>query len=112
MTLTDAVISATMTDNAAAQDFVSLLPLSLTLEDYGKTEKVSDLPQRLTTDGSPAGMDPSIGDITYYAPWGNLAIFIEDFGYANGLILLGKIDGNADALRVAGPLDVKIELVA
>lgn len=22
-----------------------------------------------------AGMDPSVGDLTYYAPWGNLAIF-------------------------------------
>jgi Cyclophilin-like family len=39
--------------------------------------------------GSMAGSDPSIGDIAYYAPWGNLALFYKDFGYSNGLITLG-----------------------
>ncbi|MEH7502625.1 cyclophilin-like fold protein [Neobacillus drentensis] len=23
--------------------------------------------------------DPSVGDFTYYSPWGNLAIFYRDF---------------------------------
>ncbi len=52
----------------------SLLPLSVTLTDYASTEKISDLPRRLATDGAPDGFDPSAGDIGYYAPWGNLAI--------------------------------------
>ena len=58
-----------------ARDFISLLPLTLTLEDYAKTEKISDLPRTLTKERAPAGSDPSVGDITYYSPWGNLAIF-------------------------------------
>ncbi|MEG1031397.1 MAG: cyclophilin-like fold protein, partial [Acinetobacter sp.] len=34
------------------------------------------------------------GDLTYFAPWGNLAFFYKDsdVGYANGLIFLGKMD--------------------
>jgi hypothetical protein len=32
-----------------------------------------------------------VGDITYYAPWGNLAIFYRDFGYSPGLVRLGHI---------------------
>ena len=68
-------LQATLEDSPAARDFVAMLPLELTLEDYHATEKIADLPSRLSTDDAPAGVDPAIGDITYYAPWGNLALF-------------------------------------
>jgi hypothetical protein len=105
----DQVLTATLNDSAAARDFAALLPLTLTLEDYAGTEKISDLPKRLSTEGAPAGGDPSIGDIAYYAPWGNLAIYYRDFGYSTGLVILGKIEDGIDALRVAGPVAVTIE---
>ncbi len=111
ITLKDTVITATLIDSKTTQDFISLLPLTLTLEDYGSTEKISYLPKRLSTEGAPAGIDPSVGDITYYAPWGNMAIFIRDFGYSNGLVLLGKIDGDMSALNVSGPVSVTVELI-
>jgi hypothetical protein len=94
----DAVLTATLVDGAAARDFVSLLPIELTLRDYAGKEKVSDLPRRLTTEGAPAGVDPDVGDLTYYAPWGNLAIFYRDFGYAEGLVKLGRIDSGIEKL--------------
>jgi hypothetical protein len=75
----DEVVTATLMDNATSRDFVSLLPMDLTLEDCAATEKISNLPRRLSTEGEPPGSDPSIGDIAYYAPWGNLAIFYKDF---------------------------------
>jgi hypothetical protein len=106
----DAVVTATLVDSETTRDFISLLPLTLTLEDYAGTEKISQLPQRLSTEGAPVGSDPSVGDITYYAPWGNLAIFYRDFGYASGLVILGKIDSGMEALNVAGSVDVTIEL--
>jgi hypothetical protein len=104
-------ITATLADNATSRDFVSLLPLTLTLKDYEATEKISDLPKRLSTEGAPAGSGPSIGDITYYAPWGNLAVFYKDFSYSKGLVKLGRIDSGVKALNRPGPLKVKIELV-
>jgi hypothetical protein len=58
----------------------------------------------------PAGADPSAGDIAYYAPWGNRALYYKDFAYSDGLILLGKLDGGAAALGVPGSLRVTIEL--
>jgi hypothetical protein len=64
------LVTATLTDSEAARDFVSLLPLTLVLEDYAKTEKISYLPRKLSTTGAHAGSDPSVGDIAYYAPWG------------------------------------------
>jgi hypothetical protein len=83
-------ITATLIDNATSRDFVSLLPLKLKLEDYGETEKISYLPRKLSTEGAPPGSDPSVGDVNYYAPWGNLAIFRRDFRYSSGLIKLGR----------------------
>src|SRR4051812_37358587 len=93
------VISATLADNATARDFISLLPLTLTLKEYAATEKISDLPRKLSTEGAPAGSEPSVGDIAYYSPWGNLAIFYRDFRYSSGLIKLGKIDAGIQALN-------------
>jgi hypothetical protein len=106
-----ATITATLVDNATSRDFASLLPLTLTLTDYAATEKISDLPRKLSTEGAPPGIDPSVGDITYYAPWGNLALFYRDFGYSNGLIKLGTIDSDIEAFHRPGPLKVRIELL-
>ena len=107
----DTALAATLIDSKTTRDFISLLPLSLTLEDYAGTEKISGLQKRLSTEGAPSGSDPSVGDIAYYAPWGNLAIFYRDFGYSNGLVILGKIDSGIEALNVPGSLKVTIELI-
>lgn len=103
------VLTATLLDNATARDFAALLPLTLTLTDYAATEKVSDLPRRLSTTGAPSGTAASVGDISYYAPWGNLALFHKDFGHSPGLIRLGTLDGGVEALRAPGPLEVNVE---
>jgi hypothetical protein len=106
----DRGIPATLNDSKAAQDFASLLPLSLTLEDYNSTEKISDLPGRLSTDGAPPGFDPSVGDIAYYAPWGNLAIFYRDFEYSSGLVSLGRLASGADSFASSRSMQVTFEL--
>jgi hypothetical protein len=103
-------ITATLTDNATSRDFVSLLPLKLKLEDYGETEKIGYLPRKLSTEGAPPGSDPSVGDVSYYAPWGNLAIFRKDFRYSTGLINLGKIDSSLASLNAPGSVEVTIDL--
>lgn len=83
----------------------------LILEDYNSTEKVSDFPRRLSTEGAPEGFDPSVGDITYYAPWGNLAVFYRDFGYSRCLVRLGRMESGIEILKQHGPLRVTIERV-
>lgn len=104
------VLTATLDDSAAARDFASLLPLDLSLSDYASTEKVADLPRRLETDGAPRSYQPSRGDITYYAPWGNLAIFYRDFRDSAGLVPLGTFDGDLDALLRDGTFTARFEL--
>jgi NAD(P)-dependent dehydrogenase (short-subunit alcohol dehydrogenase family) len=92
-----------------SRDFISLLPLTLTVEDYNGTEKISNLAKKLSTKGAPDGVDPSVGDLAYYAPWGNLAIFYKDFGYSAGLVKLGRIDSGAEVFRRPGTLRVTIQ---
>jgi hypothetical protein len=95
-------LTATLDDTVASRDFAALLPLTLTLEDYNRTEKISDLPKKLSTQDAPAGVNPSRGDIAYYAPWGNLAIFYKDFGYSRGLVKLGRIDSGVETFDRPG----------
>ena len=104
-------LTATLDDNEASKDFGSMLPLTLTLEDYNRTEKIANLPERLSTKGAPEGIDPAVGDIAYYAPWGNLAIFYKDFGYSRGLVKLGRIDAEADVFQRSGELQVTIQRI-
>jgi hypothetical protein len=111
VTIDGTAFTGTLSDNPAAKDFLSLLPLTVTLEDYAATEKITYLPRKLDTANSSAGSRPSVGDIAYYAPWGNLAIFYKDAAYARGLVPLGRFDVGIEALRERGPLKATIERV-
>jgi hypothetical protein len=104
-------VMATLNDSDAARDFASLLPLTLALEDYAATEKIAYLPRRLSTKNAPAGSDADVGDVAYYAPWGNLALFYRDFGYSAGLVKLGSLDSDVELLRQAGAKSAIIERV-
>lgn len=110
LTVNGKTITASLNDNATSRDFASLLPTTLTLQDYAATEKINYLSRKLSESGAPAGFSPSAGDIAYYAPWGNLAIFYKNAGYASGLIKLGRIDSGAELLNVPGPVKMKFEL--
>jgi hypothetical protein len=110
LTIGDKTATAVLHDNPASRDFAAMLPMTLTLEDYANTEKIATLPQSLDTKDAPKGFDPDEGDLTYYAPWGNLALFYKDFGYATGLVSLGKITNGLEYFKKTGTITVKIEL--
>ena len=111
ITIGNTILAATMADNATVHDFISLMPLTLTMTDYNHIEKVSNLSRPLTTSEAPPGYDPSVGDITLYAPWENIAIFYGDYGYAHGLIFLGRIDSGIETFAVPGSLTVRFEVM-
>lgn len=82
---------ATLADNPAARDLAAQLPLTLTFADYNRVEKIATLPRPLTTQGVPAGADPEVYDIGYYAPTGDLVLYYGDVGYWNGIVRLGAV---------------------
>lgn len=97
-------------DNPASRNLVSLLPLTLTFEDYNGTEKISYLPEKLQTRGAPASCVPTAGSFAYYAPWGNLALFYRDFRHSNGLVPLGRVESGMEKLaRLSGDFSARLE---
>lgn len=107
-------IYALINNSKAGNDFLSLLPLSVKAEDFNSTEKIFYLSKKLNTQNEPDGINPKAGDITYYAPWGNIAIFYKDFRYSNNLIYLGKFENTSDIEKLSnikGNFDIRIERV-
>lgn len=107
--LDDAVATATLEDSVVARDFAAMLPLTVTLKDYAAIERITDLPRKLSIAQASMGMTPVTGDIAYYAPWGNLAIYLSGTVSDRGLVRLGKVDSGLSALQRPGPFTVRIE---
>ncbi|MFF9090967.1 cyclophilin-like fold protein [Streptomyces sp. NPDC014991] len=101
-------VDAVINDSPAARDFAELLPLSLDLQDFHSTERVADLPRKLETSGAPEPVAAKVGDIAYYAPWGNLALFYQDGPAPSAdLLILGHLDVSADQLGRATRITIE-----
>jgi hypothetical protein len=108
LTVEGRVVNASLNDSAAARDFATLLPLTLKLSDFHESERIADLPRRLSTTGAPESADPQAGDLAFYAPWGNLAIYYRDAPPASGVVILGHLaDGGAEVLATAGQVTIE-----
>ncbi|MBB3649264.1 hypothetical protein FHX14_005498 [Rhizobium sp. BK619] len=110
MTFNDLSLTATLYDNPSARDFASMLPLDLRIEDFGGNEKIVRLPRKLTEEGSGPFGNERPGDLCYFKPWGNLALFYDDYRW-DGLIRLGRFDGGFEPLLVRGAYPVRIERI-
>src|SRR3954469_9898591 len=102
----------TANDNVTPRDFVSMLPLTLELEEFSGREKVSYLPRKLAADGAP-GSDPKDGDLIYFVPWGNLGFYYDanGIGYSDDTINLGTYTATEAQLRRLENQDVTVEIV-
>jgi hypothetical protein len=108
----DAEVDVTITaDNPTKLDFLSMLPLTLSLEEFNGREKISYLPKELDTAGSP-GSDPEDGDLIYFAPWGNLGFYYntDGIGYSDQVIHLGTYSASTEQLTLLEG-DVTVEIV-
>ena len=92
VTVGDQVFPAELYDNPTARNLADQLPLTVTVDDLHGLEKTGRLPRALTTDGVPAGSDPEINEIGYYAPGRNLVLYYGDVGYYTGIIRIGRFE--------------------
>lgn len=97
---------------ATARDLLAMLPLDLTISDYSTNEKIAYLPRKLTEAGSGPFGNEAIGDLCYYAPWGNLAMFHGPYRWSRGLIRLGRLDRGGAPLLVRGAHPLRIEVLS
>jgi hypothetical protein len=92
ITIGDQTFTAQLAENRTVRDLADQLPLTLRFRDFHGIEKIAKLPRPLTMDGVPAGDDPEINDIGYYAPSGDLVLYYGDVGYFNGIVRIGRLD--------------------
>ncbi|MET7451442.1 cyclophilin-like fold protein [Streptomyces sp. NPDC005574] len=108
VTLDGRPAGATLNDGPTARDLLTLLPLTLELEDFHGTERIAYPPRRLDTAGAPEPVAAEAGDIAYYAPWGNLALFHRRGPAASAeLLVLGHIDTDPDRLARAERITIE-----
>jgi hypothetical protein len=111
ITIGEQRFSASLSESAAAQDLVAQLPLTIDMIDHGQVEKTGPLPSPLSLDGQPDGADPDPGDLGYYAPGNDLVLYYGDQSHFPGIVILGRLDGDA-AQRISdldGPVTATVE---
>ena len=66
-----------LNDSSASKSFYGQLPLTVTVENYGKNEKVFEPSQKLDVSNVWEGSCPT-GSIAYFSPWNNIAMYYGD----------------------------------
>ncbi len=91
-------------DSPIVRDFLSMLPLTLKLEEFAGREKISYLPRKLKHIGSP-GSDPEDGDLIYFVPWGNLGFYYKTAGidYSDQTLHIGTYKASPATREAYGP---------
>ena len=87
-----------------------MLPLDPTISDYSTNEKIAYPPRKRTEEGSGQFGDEAVGDLCYYAPWGNLATFPGPYRWSRGLIRRGQLDTGPQPLLIRGEHPLRIEI--
>jgi len=97
-----------LNNSRAAIDLVAQLPLDIAVENYGGIEKIFYPPKKLDTVDTPLAGNVTAGLLAYYAPWGNVVMFFDDFRPADGLYELGRVvDGGAGIANLSGTIRVE-----
>lgn len=81
--------------------------------DHGGVEKNGSLPQSLSVADDPDGADPEVADLGYYAPSNDLVLYYGDQSYYDGIVILGRLQGDVGALpEMDDDLDVHVRRLA
>jgi hypothetical protein len=109
-TFSDVTMTAVLHDNPSARDFYAMLPLDLTISDFGRNEKIAYLPRKLTEEGAGPFENEQPYDLCYYRPWGNLAMFYAGYEHT-GLIRLGRFEEGYRALHERGEFPLRVQAI-
>lgn len=106
-------ITATLIDSETTRDFISLLPLTLKMNDLFGREKFAHLPRAISKEGNRTHTY-EVGDVAYWPPGPDVAIFNRHDGQEipdPGIIVIGKIDSGVEAFNVPGSVRVTVEII-
>ena len=108
----DKVNTATLINSKTTQDFISLLPLTLVMNDLFRREKYARLPRSISEEGVRTHTY-EVGEVVYWPPGPDLAIFYRHDNQRiphPDIIVIGKLDSGVEALNVPDTVKVMIKL--
>jgi hypothetical protein len=89
-----------LNDSPAAWSLLAQLPLTLEVQPYSTNEQTFYPPEKLDIADTPAITSAGAGTLAYFAPWGDVVMFYEDFsGESSGLYELGRAVDGTDYIR-------------
>ena len=106
-------VEAILGNSEMCRDFITLLPLDLTMKDLFCREKFAELPRSISQNGTQIH-SYQVGDIAYWDPGKDIAIFYRQDGQNmnEGLYILGKVQKDTEPFNTPGSVPVKVELVS
>ncbi|WP_316752980.1 cyclophilin-like fold protein [Pedobacter gandavensis] len=110
ITVGSSVFTASLYDNATANAFKAMMPLTINMSELNGNEKLYGFPNNLPSNASNPGSIQN-GDIMLYGP-GTLVLFYKSFSTSYSYSRIGKVDdtsGYAAALA-SGAVTVTFEL--
>ncbi len=106
-------LTATLAQNKTARDFVSLLPLTLSMHDLFDREKAAALPRALARGGKPRHTY-AVGDIIYWPPGPDIAVYYRAGGPTipdPGVVRLARLDSGARIFAKPGNMRARLERI-
>ena len=92
------VVVYELNEGSAANSLYEQLPLTLQVEDYSTNEKIFYPPQQLDTSDSPLA-EGGAGTLAYYAPWGDVVMFYDEYSQNSSLFELGQVVSGGDLVE-------------
>lgn len=109
----DVIVEVTIAeDTPTTRSFLAMLPMTVGFSDHGGKEKVATPTGEWDFTGA-EGLDPQVGDLFSYMPWGNLGFFynvdgntfdtsLTKIGETDDLDQIELLDGQQVTIAVAG----------
>lgn len=97
-----------LNDSPVADSLYEQLPITTEVEDFSTNEKIFYLSQELDTSDSPAA-EGGAGTLAYYAPWGDVVMFYDDYSANSSLFELGQaVSGGEQIGKMSGNIVIDI----
>lgn len=96
----------TLNDSPAAESLYRQLPLTTQVENFSTNEKIF-YPAALDLRDTPHPK-MEVGTLAYYAPWGNVVLFFDEYRANSDLYELGFVaDGMDQIARLSGTITIE-----
>ena len=96
-----------LNDSDAAISLYNQLPLEIEVENYSSNEKMFYPPTILNTSNTPLASG-GLGILAYYAPWGDIVMFYDDFRVNSSLYELGRaVTGEDEIQNLSGNITIE-----